>query len=260
MKVFRESAIRKGADQPTLKMLDLWHELVSKKIGAPIEVGVACRKDFPQFKNFRGEINTAMPMKVQNKPFLVLIFEDTSNVEEVILTHELGHCVLKLQGFSPFICIPERHSNNEIMLNSLAHHPPLYALQRSLGHEPQKEVDKRARHDLKLFSKGAEKPGKQLWVQNALLAADDLLHCSQEFREKMLATLQARYPRTTKLVNKILEASSHYDLLDQTGNEKFIRQVIQKLQLGSAWISAPELDLEALHTIVEETSDTSTPS
>lgn len=255
MNVFRESAIRKGADQPTLGMLALWHELVSKEIGSPIEVGVACRKDFPQFKNFRGEINTAMPMKVQEKPFLVLIFEDTKNVEEVILTHELGHCVLKLQGFSPFICIPERHSNNEIMLNSLAHHPPLYALQRSLGHEPQEEVDKRARHDLKLFSKGAEKPGKQLWVQNALLATDDLLHCSKELKEKMLETLQAKHPRTTRLANKILEVSSHYDLLDQTGNEKFIRKVIQTLQLGNGWIPAPELDLEALQKLVEETSD-----
>jgi len=257
MNVFRESAIRDKADQPMLKMLDLWHELVSKKIGTPIEVGVACRKDFPQFKNFPGEINTALPMKVQDKPFLVLIFEDTLNVKEILLTHELGHCVLKLQGFSPFVCIPKRHSYTEIMLNSLAHHPPLYALQRSLGHEPQKEIDTRAKHYLKLYSKESEKPGKKVWIQSALRVTDDLLHCSDELKEEMLETLQAKHPHTTRLVNKVLEAYSHYDLLDQSGNEKFFRRVIQKLQLGSGWIPAPELDLEALHKMVEEASDTS---
>lgn len=256
MKIHPESAIRDGADQPTLKMLDLWHELVRKKIGEPIEVVVASRKDHPNLKEYPGELNTAIPINGH----LVLLFEDLSNVEEVLLTHELGHWVLKLQGFSPFIFIPERHSNSEIMLNSLAHHPPLYALQRSLGHEPQEEIDKRARHDLELFSKQVEVPGKHIWIQNALLTADDLSHCSKELKEKMLETLQAKHPHTTKLGNKILEASSHYDLLDQAGNEKFIRRVIQKLKLGSGWVPSLESELASLKKMVEETSDPSTPS
>jgi len=260
MKVFRESAIRDGADEPTLKMLDLWHELVSKEIGTLIEVGVACRKDFPQFKDFPGEINTALPMKVEDKPFLVLIFEDTSNVEEVILTHELGHWVLKLQGFSPFHYNPNRNCDNEILLNSMAQHPPLYVLQRTLGHEPQKEIDKRAKHDLNLFSKEGEVPGKHIWTKNALLLADDLLNCSTHLNEQLLETVQKKHPYTASLVGRILKPASSNVLLDQSKNKKFCRKVIQNLGIGPGWLPSLKLELEALKKMVEETSDTSKPS
>ena len=241
-------------------MLNLWHELVRKEIGTPIEVGVACRKDFPQFKNFRGEINTAIPMKVQDKPFLVLIFEDTKNVEEVILTHELGHWVLKLRGFSPFHYNPNRNCNNEILLNSMAQHPPLYVLQSTLGHEPQKEIDKRAKHNLNLFSKKGEVPEKHIWTFNALMLADDLLNCSTHLNEQLLETVQIKHPYTASLVGKILKSASSYDLLDQSENKNFCRRVIQDLGIGPGWLPSLKFELESLKKMMEGTSDSPTPS
>jgi len=252
MKFVRESEIRDGVDEPTLKMLDLWHELVSKEIGPPIEVGVACRKDFPQFKDFSGEFHTATPMTFEGKPFLVLIFDDLSKpIEDVLITHELGHWVLFLQGFAPFRYTPNRNCNNEILLNSMAHHPPLYDLQRTLGHEPQKEIDKRAKHNINLASKQDEVPGKPIWERNALMVADDLLNCSTHLKEKLLEIVQEKHPCTAILVGRILKSDSSHDLLDQSENKKFIRKVIQDLGIGPGWLASHKSTLEDLKKMAE---------
>jgi hypothetical protein len=142
MRLYREIKLRKMADVPTVKMLELWLSLTKKIVGIPISVMYGNRRDNPRLCLPDSEVNTALPMSIKGKVILCLWLDpvtlDRSNF--VIVSHEIGHWVLKLQGFRGLICKSKKHCDDEILLNSLTHHPPLYALQRSLGHEPQIEI------------------------------------------------------------------------------------------------------------------------
>ena len=141
MKFYPESDLRNEADIPTAIMLDLWHEECCKRLKSDVPVQIADRKENPRFKDFDSPFSTATPQELENKLCLVLWLESIEPLEHLLITHELGHFVLALQGFKFLI---DSHSpSGEIggMLNSFAQHPPLFALQRSLGHEPQKMID-----------------------------------------------------------------------------------------------------------------------
>jgi hypothetical protein len=150
MNLYRENWLRKQADTPTIKMLDLWHSLCCKKIDTSIEVMVGNRREYPfhGISTAQGELNTAIPQTYQGKVILALLLDSIKKLNMLVATHELGHWVLKLQGLKSLVNYDERNGRTEILLSSLASHSALYALQRSLGHEPQKEIDKRASYDI----------------------------------------------------------------------------------------------------------------
>jgi len=223
-------------------MLNLWHSLCKEKIGIPIEVMIGNRREHPQLKSTVGEVYTAFPVIIEGKIVLSLWLDSLSNVNSIIVTHEIGHWVLKLKGFRGMIYQPEKHCDIEILLNSMAHHPPLYALQRSLGHEPQIEIDSRADHDIKIFSKERETSKKQFRVKNALLLADDFLNCSSEKRMQLEEIVKRRHLNTARYLWKILSIASHYNLLNPKQNLRFSRKVIRKLKLGDEWYVADELE------------------
>ena len=177
MRLYRETALRKQADEPTLAMLDLWRSLSEEKTGVPVEVMIGDRKKHRQLSSFSGELYAVFPQVIGEKVVIVLWLDSLSNVKPIIVTHEIGHWVLKLQGFCTFHYQADRHNNVEIMLNSMAHHPALYDLQRSLGHEPQVEIDSRSHSDIKLFSKKSRKKESGFCLSNALLLADDMMNC-----------------------------------------------------------------------------------
>lgn len=102
---------------------------------------VGDRHEHPRLKQFDGELNTAFPTIVEGRVALALWLDSLKDVNLIVVTHEIGHWVLKLQGFPAMIYPPDRHSNTEILLNSLIQHPPLYTLQKSIGHNPQAEVN-----------------------------------------------------------------------------------------------------------------------
>jgi hypothetical protein len=242
MKLYRETALRKQADNPTLAMLDLWHSLSKQKIGVSVEVMVGNRKEHPQLSAFSGELYTAFPMTVEGRVVLSLWLDSLTNVNSVLVTHEIGHWVLKLQGFRGMLYPPNKHCNEEILLNSMAHHPPLYALQRSLGHEPQMEIDSRADQDLKRFSMETETRQRKIWIRNALLLADDLMNCSEEKRKQLERVLRDRHFNTARYLKKILDIASNYRLLKPKQNLKFSEKLIRKLKLGSEWYAPDEVE------------------
>jgi hypothetical protein len=161
--------------------------------------------------------------KIEGKVVLSLWLDSLSNVNPILVTHEIGHWVLKLQGFQGFIYQPKKHSDIEILLNSMAHHPPLYALQRSFGHEPQ------------------ETKGRQSWTRNALLLADDLINCSEAYRTHLKKIVSKKHPLTTKLLEKILILPPYYNLLNPDQNLKFSKKVILDLKLGDGWYEIDEV-------------------
>lgn len=256
MRLYRESAIRKQADEPTIAMLDLWQSLSDQKIGVPIEVMVGNRREHRQLSSFSGELYTAFPGVVKGKVVLSLWLDSLTNVSDILVTHEIGHWVLKLQGFRGFIYQPQKHSNAEILLNSMAHHLPLYALQRSLGHEPQPEIDSRTLHNTEIFSKQTETKKRQFCIRNALLLADDLMNCSEQYRTQLEKIVSKKYPMTAKLLEKILTPAPSYNLLKPDQNLKFCRKVIEALKLGSGWREIDEA--KELISMVDQAQGTKT--
>lgn len=257
MNLYHETSIRKKADGPTVAMLDLWKSLSEEKTGIPIEVMVGNRKEQSRLSLFPGEVHTAWPSIVDERVVLVLYFDSLSNVKPVIVTHELGHWILKLQGFSGLIYKPDKHNNTEIFLNSMAHHVPLYILQKSLGHDPQGEIDSRALHNIKLFSRRVKrKERKDLAsnaASNALMLSDDIMNCSVDYRTSLENVLINNWPNISKLVRKIVKVASSYDLQDATQNLKFSERLVQELGLGNGWCKAEEES--ELASMVRETHE-----
>lgn len=252
-RTWTEETLRDGADEAIIRCLDLWHSLCERHFQTRVEVRVGSRKDCPFTAQIRGELHTAIPICHEGKVILLLLFDDTSCVEEVIVTHELGHWVIKLQGYLGLIYHDARHSNEEILLGSLAHHSPLYKLQRSLGHEPQIEIDNRATHNVEVFGRSSERQvdlrSRRL---NALILGDDLLHCSEEYAALLRTTLARNHPTTLSYVDTILETIPHYDYLFPTGNADCFLRVAQNLRLTGRW--EPVDESMAIRELIEKSS------
>jgi len=248
MKLYKEISIRKHADEPTLAMLDLWRSLSEHKTGVPIEVMVGNRREHKQLGSFRGELNTAYPSVHDGKPILVLWMDSFSNVKPLIIAHELGHWVLNLQGFHSFNYRPSKNSNIEILLNSMASHVPLYALQRSLGHKPDDEIDSRALHNIKLFATKV-KSEKNI-MANALMLADDIMNCSSGNRTSLLNVINRNYSKTSKYIKEIMNLGSTFDLLFPDQNLAFRKKIIEQLDLSKNWYEVR--NSESLISLVEK--------
>jgi hypothetical protein len=253
MRMYRETALRKQADGPTAIMLDLWRRLTEEKTGQPIEVMVGHRKEHQQLRDFSGELNTAWPDTIDGRVVLVLWLDSLTNANQVIVTHELGHWILKLQGFRGFIHTRQKRSNIEILLNSMAHHPPLYHLQRSVGHEPQDEINSRCESSIRRFSKNKETKSKELWKENALFLSDDLLNCSSGNRTGLENVIRRQHNETWKLVTKVLELAQCHSLVEPRNNKEFCDKVIEELELGDGWESPDEE--EELRIKVKKTAE-----
>jgi len=117
----------------------------------------------------------------------------------------------------------------------MIHHPALYALQRSVGHNPQVEIDSRADQNIEIYAKEKETNEKQLLIKKAFILADDIMNCSVEKREQLEEVLSSKHPNTMKFIEKILDIASHYNLLEPKKNIKCSRRIIRSLELGSEW-------------------------
>lgn len=230
MTPYRESELRKLADPPTNSMIDLWCSLSEKVLGRPIEVVVDNRRNNPKLRPSQHEINTAFPAGYKGKVVLSVWLDAFPNLSFLMVTHEIGHWILYLQGFRGMLCHP-RDFDREGLLNSLASHPPLYNLQRSIGHDPQDDVDSRCDHDIKLSSQ----PGAIDDVASALYLADDLLNCSFKKRSQLRWTLRRNQPGTLRLVERIVAIASDHDLLDHEQNVGFRRTIVKEMKLKGVW-------------------------
>jgi hypothetical protein len=235
MQLLVERALREQADTATNKMLTLWSELCLKELHKPMEVMVCNRREHPNFSSYPGQVNIANPVALQGKPVLVLFMENTIKLNFIIISHELGHWVLKLQGREAVINHSDFHSEIEIFLNSLCSHPAVYKLQREMGHEPQSEIDSRANHDIAIISRYTEPTEIKLQIRSALVFSDDLINCSASTRKGLQNSLSKNYPKTEKIVNEILECKGSKDLSINENASTFVHELINRLDLGKNW-------------------------
>jgi len=240
IKYHNEIELREQADKPTNKMLDLWHQLCLKEIGKSFEVLVFNRRDCPDLMNIKGAINTTDIKSWEGKAALRLFLDSTSHLNYVIVTHEIGHWILKLQGVKGVRNDEEsgeaRYEGGiEMSLNNLCSHPALYKLQRSMGHEPQSEIDRRANHNIVGVSKTAEKDDPLQQVKYALSFADDLINCSEDVRKGLQRIIAKRWSKTEKIVNKILEIKGTKDLSIIENANMLPQEIINRLSLSGNW-------------------------
>jgi len=237
MKLVIESAIRREADLPTLAMLELWHNLVKEKTDTDFEVLIGDRHSVKEMSSFKGELNTAFPNVINGKPCLVLWVDNTNNVFPIIITHEIGHWVLKLQGFQGIKHLKTKDIDIGALLGSMCHHPPLYVLQRQLGHEPQNEIDDRAKSNIQRFTNTSINSG----LKDAFLITDDLLNCSEEFSVQLKNIVSQKHRNVWTLVDIILSLSNDFDLLKPQGNLQFLRKTMKKLKLDKEFYEPDEI-------------------
>ncbi len=235
MKPLPESYIRKMADEPTLKFLDLWKKLSEETFDYPIEIMMGDRKDNPELKHIPGELNSAYPAVFDGKVVLPIWLEKPKYFDPLIITHEIGHWILMIKGFKGLVNKYNRQTGIDINMNSLAHHLPLYKLQRELGHDPQKLIDTRAKTNLNNLTKGPEIMLGDRWAEFALFFADDTLNCSEEIKNDLFEVLQDDFPVTFSFLEKILNLVSKHDLNDPNSNLKFLKNLVNTIYLGEGW-------------------------
>jgi len=239
MKYFDERIIRDKFDVPTNKMLDLWHTLSKEKFGNKIEVVMVERKYVPQLAQFKGELYTAFPTNelIKGKTVLAVIINSINDVKQIIVSHEIGHWVLNLQGFIGLSYNSNPLSDEAVLFNTALQHPALYKLQISLGHDPHPEINSRLEHNIALFSKQGERKPRKDRLVSSFLPADDLLNSTSEpLKQKLKEVLKAKHPFTLKLLNIILNTASHYDLTNPDANRKFAHKLIKNLKMQvSLW-------------------------
>ncbi|KYC52835.1 MAG: hypothetical protein AMQ74_00596 [Candidatus Methanofastidiosum methylothiophilum] len=250
MKPFPESYIREKADEPTLKILDLWKKLSKDLFNYSIEVILCDRKDNPELKFVQGELNTAYPGFFDGKIVLSIWLEHPKSFDPIIITHEIGHWILMVTGFKGLVNKYGKQSEIDINMNSLAQHSPLYTLQRKFGHDPQKLIDTRAKNNLNALIKTTEYMLGDRWAEFALLFADDVINCSEYIKNDLMEVLKQEYPVTLSFLEKILNIVSKYDLNEPKSNLAFLKSLVNTLYLGEGWKVMDEI-VELKETIKE---------
>lgn len=241
MKLLKESALIKKGDKGTLKMLDLWHELSIQHFDYFIEVVIGDRNQNRNFMDYKGDFNTAYPVKIENIVSLILWLEEPEKLDEIIITHEVGHFVLKLQGFSSMIRRGNMNSDEEIMLNSLCHHSALYQLQRTMGLQPQPEIDSRAAHNIHIVRKNSQTlSDSDFW--KILLLVDGIHHASPYISKHILKSAKRFQPSSYIKIRAVTDILNKYNLLKAEEVLSCSQNIVEKLKMGSNWESMQDIE------------------
>jgi len=234
---YEDSEILKTADSPTARAIEIWRSESSKALGKPLEVVIDNRRNNPNFASINGEFNTAFPLGYKNRVVLSVWLDSFPRYKPLTLTHEIGHWTLKFQGFHAFLRQP-REPMLEGLFNDAASHLPLYAFQKSIGHNPQVDIDSRCEHDIRLSAQSTK--GDPIIC--GLMMADDWMNCSAyKMRQKLKWTLQKYQPQSWIVLEKILKVRARYDLIKPDSNIKFRKELIETLNLPGTWTEKDDI-------------------
>lgn len=247
---YDEETIERNFDAPTAAMRALWHRLSVEELGSDIPIVVTTWDQMPELRPRDAlEFSASMFMKLGIGPRLVLGFERGREIQDVLMTHEIGHQVLNLQGFSTLLNPNQRNSLHESAFNSMAHHQALYQLQRSLGHDPQAMIDDRAGHQAWEFLKRKEDSSDDHFV-NGVLIADDSLGASPARRETLLSTAQKMRPKAYRIAKKLLNAAARHDPSRLETHSLFLNEARARVGELQKW--EPSLVKNEMRRMVQE--------
>lgn len=232
-RLYREHDLRAEVGKPYIDMLDLWTICSRENIGLPIEIRVLDRREHPKFKDFSGLLNSALPEVINGEIKLIVYLETINPIDYQLMSHEIGHWILNLRGFKT-VRIKDASFIGSL-INSLAHHRPLYELQRSLKIDPQDSIDQRARDYILLFGERDNSDDNNSRIADALMLSDILLSCSSSIGLELNETIAMNYPLTKQFSDIIVETASYYNLHERESNLKFVRMLCKNLKLKNDW-------------------------
>jgi len=234
MSLCREYHLRQDADQETLYMFDLWHSLCNEVLGEELEIIASDSKNHPEYQNFPGEINTCEPYFEGNKVIaLCLWLNDFPRVEQILITHELGHWIMRLKGYKAIRSNTISKRKN-IMLHSLCDHPVLYKIQRDIGHDPQNMIDIRSIRDLRFVNKIASPfPGDE--IELSLQLSDNIFNTSKRNAKNIIKKARKFHPVIYEKINKIIKTMKRHNLFDTNENIKCRFELVKRINLMNSW-------------------------
>jgi hypothetical protein len=230
-----EQLIRDKCGTPCNKMLSLFHELSGNLINYNIDVVIIDKTEVPWI-TVDGEFNTAFPTNelIPEKTVLAVVVNSVKRFDPLIVSHEIAHWVLKLQGYSAYSYNSDAQSNISIFFNSMLQHPAIYKLQIDFGDNPFTEVSARTQNDINLLRQVPEKIEFENQLCDAFYFADDLINEKNPLLKlEFTKLLREKYPQTNQLIEKILITSKYYDITEKKQNKKFALRLMKNLKIGN---------------------------
>jgi hypothetical protein len=244
MKLYSESQLLNGADPATILMADNWHRLCREHLPVDLEVCCGDFRDDARFANSRSLLTSSEIRQVggDGRHVLVLMLHSVDPVEDVLITHELGHNILRLLNFCTARPLNRAFGETAAWLNSLSQHPAIYALQRQHRQDPGRDIDNRARFRttelLASIGRHFTPP-----LVTGLQLADDLMHASAPIADELRRLARTRAPSVLQVAHTVCEVASGYDLTDVVQHEEFLRSAVAALSLGTDWVFGSEVPL-----------------
>lgn len=211
-----------------------WADLAEERFGKPRIPGsiISIKPHKNQFKQFKGAINTARPIKAQGRWTLVVAVENIDPLNEIIVAHEVMYWIIRFYGFHDVqnrsIPIDER----EILLNCLTSHVPLNRFMAERGFDYLPMENERAVHATKSIHRNGlpKSPTEKYIIKYSLYFSDLILGSSEECSNQLRLVLNTCPPIDTR-VKQILSALDHYNLHKPDENKKAKWWLIKMLKL-----------------------------
>ena len=113
---------------------------------------------------------------------------------------------------------------------------------RSVGADPQPEIDTRTRRSLESFRCESERQDDDAVTYRALIVADDLRHASDALASELREVLASGHPRTLALADGLLALLGISTVSNPERSLEFARSAVDQIGLGGAWEEYPMLD------------------
>ncbi|MBA7652013.1 hypothetical protein ES703_59842 [subsurface metagenome] len=210
-----------------------WENLAEEYFGKPkIPVEIISRYKVKQFKHFKGELNTALPIKISGHWTLIVAVENIDLLNESIVAHEVMHWIIRFYGFHDVQNKSNPNDDCTILLNCLTSHVPLNHFMAKRGFDYLPMENERAMDTAKsIFRNGLPKPPTEKdIIYWALYYSDLILSSSLESSNKLRLALKTCLPINTH-VEQILSALDHYNLHKPDANKKAKWWLIKMLKL-----------------------------
>ena len=231
-----------------------WANLAEKYFGRPrIPVGVVSRYQVNQLKQFKGELNTAQPMRVHGRWTLIVTVEYIDPLNEIMVAHEIMHWIIKFYGFRTIQNKSNPNDDCTILLNSLTSHVPLnrFMAERNFDYFPMENA--RAEDAAKLIHRDnlPKSPIEEKIIREALYYSDLILSSSSKSGAQLRLALKTCSSIDTR-VGEILSALEHYDLHKPDENQRAKRWLIKILRLNKWGYFIDFDDLSEMRQMLKE--------
>lgn len=239
MKIILEDSIRKQGDETTIEFLELWKELSISTLNKHLPVCIRDLKDHPHYKHIDTEFHSTNPYP-ENKPVSLAIWSSHyPNLDDVLITHEIGHGILVLQGFKTIL---ERSLGINIngLIRQLGDHPVIHSIQKQYGHNPQILRDPRARKSIN-FVRKKPIPWPESETLMAMYLADDVYSCSKTISKRILKLSSRYHPTLHDKIERIIQCMNKHDLMDIEENLQCRFEIISELNISGKWVIQDDL-------------------